>query len=63
MARRWKMKKKRSRPVKSTSTYKKGMKKTALLSGAVGILFVAMFYKLPIIQTLVSNTWTYEGNK
>ena len=60
MARRWKMKR-RSRPVKSSKTYKDGMKKQAMMYGALGILSVAIFYKTALFQKVIEMTPTFEG--
>ena len=40
---RWKRKKGRSKPVKQTATYQKGMKKSMLIGGVVVGLGLAMF--------------------
>lgn len=60
MARRYGRKKK-SRPVKTTKTYKDGMKKQAVMFGALGILSVAIFYKTMLFQKIIEMTPTFEG--
>ena len=62
MRRRWKSKR-RSRPIKSSKTYKDGMKKQAVMYGVLGILSVAIFYKTPLMQMVVNNTPTFGENK
>jgi len=60
MARRWN-KKRKSRPVKSTKSYKDGMKKQAVIFGALGVLSVAIFYKTGVMQKVIEMTPTFEG--
>ena len=57
---RWGRKRK-SNP-KATKVYKDGMKKQAVIFGALGVLSVAIFYQTPLMQLIVANTPTY-GDK
>jgi hypothetical protein len=52
--------KRKSNP-KATKVYKDGMKKQAVIFGALGVLSVAIFYKTAVFQKVIEMTPTFEG--
>ena len=59
--RRYKSYKKKRKPIKTSATYKKGMRKTAIGFGFVGVLAMAIFHKTGIAQQILANTPTFNG--
>jgi len=59
---RWKRKskKRRSNP-KNTKAYKMGMRNNLLVGSGIGLVIMAIFYKLPLMQKILDSTPTYEG--
>jgi len=59
---RWKRKskKRRSNP-QNTKAYKMGMRNNFLVGSGIGLVIMAIFYKLPLMQKILDSTPTYEG--
>jgi len=48
------------KPVKTTKVYKDGMRNNLIIGSGIGLVIMAMFFKVPILQELVNKTYTYE---
>jgi len=52
---------KKRKPIKTSATYKKGMRNTAIGAGVLGVVLMAVFHKTGIAQQILANTPTFEG--
>jgi hypothetical protein len=52
---------KKRKPIKTSATYKKGMRNTAITFGALGVLSLAVFHKTAIARQILENTPTFNG--
>ena len=52
---------KKRKPIKTSATYKKGMRNTAIGFGIVGVLAMAVFHRTGIAQQILANTPTFNG--